>query len=162
MKKLLLLFVILLNGCGDNKVTPEMLVGEWKCDIKLEGVTDLDWLFDSIKDAESTKSSIAYKIENKKLFEKPDGQKDWIFIDEKNLKNSEDINTDESGDTTKIIRNVIYISNDNFKMEYIYESSIKDYYEIDDIAELATDYKLIHRGEQISKGKIETNCFRVN
>lgn len=162
MKKLLLVFIILLNGCDDNQVTPEMLVGEWKCDIKLEGMTDVDWFLDSIKDAESTKSLIVYKIENKKLFLRTDESDDWIYVDKENLKNSEDIETDENGDTTKRIRNIIYISNDNYKMEYIYESSIKDYYEIDDSGEFSTDYELIHKGEQISNGKFELNCSRVN
>lgn len=32
MKKLLLVFTILLNGCGENKVTNEYLIGKWDCD----------------------------------------------------------------------------------------------------------------------------------
>lgn len=160
MKKLLLVFVILLNGCGDNQVIPEMLVGEWECDIKHEGVTELNWLFDSIKDAESKKSFITYKIENNKLFEKTDESKDWIYVDKKNLKNSEEINTDELGNTIKIIRNVIYITDNNFKMESIYEFSNHNYKIEDD--ELYTSDEFLPKEKLIYKGKIEVNCSRVN
>ena len=88
MKKIALLGLIgfILTGCGDDKVTKEYLVGDWRCDLVSYRAKIQNGKFaEYVKDDINISLTEEYKIENEKLYifdEKNNNWKESDVIDE--------------------------------------------------------------------------------
>lgn len=120
MKKVLLvgLVVLALSGCGEKKVTEEMLIGDWDCNITQQFAKWKNGAFQDFDEAKREKDRIIYKIYDGVLVKSGPNDafhKNW-----------------ESGFTYRAIRNLKYIEIiDNYvnsiesKIDYISENEYK-------------------------------------
>lgn len=125
MKKLILMSLvsIALFGCGDKKVTEDMLIGDWGCtfaryNAKWENGLFQD--FDASHGKATNKTLVRFYTKDNQL---------WVESEKKvnpfNLNyfsGESSISKSAFGITTKNNNSIEYISSDKFKIKTIYES----------------------------------------
>ena len=102
-----------LFGCGEKKVTEEMLLGEWNCTVNTQEAESKNGQLQDFSDPEIGK----YKY----IFIKKDGQLFWGLsehVDHLFPFNLEDIykKTEYTVDDRQISQKIEYLSNDSFRM----------------------------------------------
>lgn len=143
MKNLLFIGLIgfTLIGCGEKKVTEEMLIGDWRCDFKEQVAKWKNGVFqDYAPPVDHEASLVTYLKEDDNLFVKLPDSNNKIKQDFKKLNESYE---NSIGDT-KIsgFNKLEYISDNEFK--WIYENTI------------------IHdNSEDNAKTKVLTHCTRI-
>lgn len=125
MKRFILISLVSLAlfGCGEKKVTEEMLVGDWGCTFdrykaKWENGLFQDFEFSPKKS--TNKTLVRFYIKDNQF---------WIESNKKvnpfnlsNFSGKSSIAKSAFGITTKNNNSIEYISSDKFKMKIIYES----------------------------------------
>lgn len=136
MKRILLvgLVSVVLSGCGEKKVTEEMLIGEWECSYSLHGDNWIDEDFQESGPIQTDKGNMKYFKKNNILYFNFENQGSHPFQLDTFYSGKELIitNNDESVKQRKAIT---YFSHDKFKAtinsEYTFNDSVTDKQNID-------------------------------
>ena len=144
MKKIALLGLVCfaLSGCGDDKVTKEYLVGDWRCvdnEYKSRNSGTNQDFGNSLSSFEDT---LTFRIINNELY-KIGKDKENNFIDLSKLNSVKDEISENY--KTHIVNTIKVIDKNRFKKEFITE--IKDINNNTNIIDLRT--------------KLETTCIRI-
>lgn len=121
---LLIVFVCFaLFGCGEKKLTEEMLIGDWDCTMTEQTFKWQDGRFQNVYEPETEVIKINFFIENNILMTKEKEKSEAVPFDIKEIYDNPVVEkVTEKGIKFKFIRKVQYISNDKFTLLYVTET----------------------------------------
>lgn len=121
---LLIVFVCFaLFGCGEKKLTEEMLIGDWDCTMTEQTFKWQDGRFQNVYEPETEVIKINFFIENNILMTKEKEKSEAVPFDIKEIYDNPVVEkVTEKGLKFKFIRKVQYISNDKFTLLYVTET----------------------------------------
>lgn len=121
---LLIVFVCFaLFGCGEKKLTEEMLIGDWDCTMTEQTFKWEDGRFQNVYEPETEVIKINFFIENNILMTKEKEKSKAVPFDIKEIYDNPVVEkVTEKGLKFKFIRKVQYISNDKFTLLYVTET----------------------------------------
>lgn len=121
---LLIVFVCFaLFGCGEKKLTEEMLIGDWDCTMTEQTFKWEDGRFQNVYEPETEVIKINFFIENNILMTKEKEKSEAVPFDIKEIYDNPVVEkVTEKGLKFKFIRKVQYISNDKFTLLYVTET----------------------------------------
>lgn len=121
---LLIVFVCFaLFGCGEKKLTEEMLIGDWDCTMTEETFKWQDGRFQNVYEPETEVIKINFFVENNILMTKEKEKSEAVPFDIKEIYDNPVVEkVTEKGLKFKFIRKVQYISNDKFTLLYVTET----------------------------------------
>lgn len=121
---LLIVFVCFaLFGCGEKKLTEEMLIGDWDCTMTEQTFKWEDGRFQNVYEPETEVIKINFFVENNILMTKEKEKSEAVPFDIKEIYDNPVVEkVTEKGLKFKFIRKVQYISNDKFTLLYVTET----------------------------------------
>lgn len=121
---LLIVFVCFaLFGCGEKKLTEEMLIGDWDCTMTEQTFKWEDGRFQNVYEPETEVIKINFFLENNILMTKEKEKSEAVPFDIKEIYDNPVVEkVTEKGIKFKFIRKVQYISNDKFTLLYVTET----------------------------------------
>lgn len=121
---LLIVFVCFaLFGCGEKKLTEEMLIGDWDCTMTEQTFKWQDGRFQNVYEPETEVIKINFFVENNILMTKEKEKSEAVPFDIKEIYDNPVVEkVTEKGLKFKFIRKVQYISNDKFTLLYVTET----------------------------------------
>lgn len=121
---LLIVFVCFaLFGCGEKRLTEEMLIGDWDCTMTEQTFKWQDGRFQNVYEPETEVIKINFFIENNILMTKEKEKSEAVPFDIKEIYDNPVVEkVTEKGLKFKFIRKVQYISNDKFTLLYVTET----------------------------------------
>ena len=136
MKRIVLLGLIgfILTGCGDDKVTKEYLVGDWRCNgIRYKSIME-DGKFSEYMKNGNINFNLSFKLDNNELYKLNDDSKEWNLNDFIDKYTGEVLFEELEGAKLKFKGTAEKVSDNEFKVddEYIMTRNDTRYNYLDD------------------------------
>ena len=136
MKRIALLGLIgfILTGCGDDKVTKEYLVGDWRCNgIRYKSIME-DGKFSEYMKNGNINFNLSFKLDNNELYKLNDDSKEWNLNDFIDKYTGEVLFEELEGAKLKFKGTTEKVSDNEFKVddEYIMTRNDTRYNYLDD------------------------------
>lgn len=122
MKKLLLSSLIgfVLVGCGENKVTEEMLIGDWECTLIGQEAKWKDGKFEDYSPIKTDNGKIKYFMKNNTLYFNFGTNESYPYNLHSYYSNEEKVQSN-NGITYKVQKTINYVSQNKFQTSELTE-----------------------------------------